>query len=328
MLRTATLITEITEVPREWVFEHYLQLGQSLVGQDVTIKSKFNANDKEPSMFIFRQAGTYYYKDFSSGIGGDCIDLVEKLFNLEGRGAATHKIIADYNQYLNSNPQAQLKREMTETSRFQVEEHIVRGWIYNDQQYWSQYKIGSRELEFYNIKPLKSYTLRKRIDGKVIREITIDTIRIYGFFKEDGTLYKIYQPMRPKNKFVKIESYIQGSEQLTYNKEFLVICSSLKDMICLKKLGFKNIESVAPDSENVLIEKEVIDMYKEKYTNVCTILDHDEAGIKAMKAYKETYGIRGIKIPFEKDIADMVKEHGVVNTRMHLGSLLTKILRK
>ena len=93
-------------------------------------------------------------------------------------------------------------------------------------------------------------------------------------------------------------------------------------------VSLKNVETVAPDSENVMIDSETIEFYKSEYQGVCTILDNDTAGIKAMKQYKETYGLRGLIIPVEVDIADMVKEHGVQNTRILLQPLLTKILRK
>lgn len=327
MLQTSSLITEITEVPREWVFEHYLKLPCVLSGQDIKIKSVFSPKDKEPSMFIYHKFGQYRYNDFSSGKKGDNIDLVREMFNLGSRGDATLKIIDDYNKYLAGNPGARIERTIEEHPNFKVEEFEVRGWIKNDQEYWNEYKLGSADLDFFNVKALRSYLLRKRFNGEIMNEITIEARRIYGFFRNDGTLYKIYQPMKPKNKFVKITPYIQGSEQLTYNTEFLVICSSIKDMMCLRKLGFKNIETVAPDSENVLIDTPTIKMYKEKYKNICTILDNDEAGIKAMKKYKSAFGIRGIKIPVEKDIADMVKEHGVDNTRIFLQPMLSKILR-
>jgi hypothetical protein len=323
MLRTTSLITAITEVPREWVFENYLSVG-SLTGQDVKILSAFNPSDKEPSMFIYFYQGQYRYNDFSTGKKGDNIELVKELFNLPSRGEATARIIADYTEYIRANPGSHIDRAFDVQERFKVVSHEVRSWTKNDQQYWAQFKIGSEDLDFFIVKPLRSYLLGKA-DSE--RTITIEGLRIYGYYKKDGTLYKIYQPHRKKNKFVKIISYIQGSEQLTYQVPFLVICSSLKDMMDLKKLGFKNIEVVAPDSENVMIEKETIDFYKIKYQAICTIMDNDEAGIKSMKKYEEEYGLPGIHIPIEKDIADMVKHHGIVNTRIFIQPLLTKTLR-
>ena len=68
MLST-NIITSINEVPREWVFEYYLNLKEKLTGQDVKILSVFNAKDKVPSMFIYFDVSTdkYKFKDFSTG---------------------------------------------------------------------------------------------------------------------------------------------------------------------------------------------------------------------------------------------------------------------
>jgi hypothetical protein len=80
MLSITSIITDINEIPREWVFEHYLKLDVRLTGQDVKIKSLFNPVDKNPSMYIFFSSNnTYRYKDFSTGKTGDALDLVKEM---------------------------------------------------------------------------------------------------------------------------------------------------------------------------------------------------------------------------------------------------------
>ncbi len=53
MISTKTIIGGIEDVPREWIFEYYLNLKERLTGQDVKILSAFNSSDKVPSMFIY-----------------------------------------------------------------------------------------------------------------------------------------------------------------------------------------------------------------------------------------------------------------------------------
>jgi len=97
MISTKNLICDLTDVPREWVFEHYLNLTEKLTGQDIKMKSIFNTREKTPSMCIYLDRnGIYKYKDFSSGNGGDAISLVQTLFNLPSRGSASYKIVEDY----------------------------------------------------------------------------------------------------------------------------------------------------------------------------------------------------------------------------------------
>ena len=52
MLRTKSLISKLNDIPREWVYEHYLNLQEKLTGQDVKIHSVFKT-EKTPSMFIY-----------------------------------------------------------------------------------------------------------------------------------------------------------------------------------------------------------------------------------------------------------------------------------
>lgn len=329
MLRTKSLISKLSEVPREWVFEYYLKLEEKLTGQDMKITSIFNPGEKTPSMFIYyaKSAGSYKFKDFSSqDKSGDGVTLIEMMFNLTSRGEAAHKIIEDYNQWsLNSKEDYSL-REFKVKTRYQVKSFTARPWNTLDKNYWTKYYIGSKTLEFYNVQPLESYLMSKEEDGE-IKELIISGQYIYGYFRNDGTLYKIYQPKVKDNKFVKIKEYIQGTDQLTYTKEYLVICSSLKDMMALKKLDYVNVECVAPDSENTLIGEHVIAVYKHKYKSVCTLFDNDEAGIKAMNKYKEKYGLNFVHLELEKDLSDCIEERGVDEVRKLITPLLKQALK-
>ena len=67
MISTKNLISDLTEVPIEWVFEYYLNLKERLTGQNIKMLSAFNVKDKVPSMFIYQDSGKYKFKDFSSG---------------------------------------------------------------------------------------------------------------------------------------------------------------------------------------------------------------------------------------------------------------------
>ena len=53
MVSTINFITSILDVPREWIFEHYLNLTCRLSGQTVKLKSVFNLSEKTESMYIY-----------------------------------------------------------------------------------------------------------------------------------------------------------------------------------------------------------------------------------------------------------------------------------
>ena len=329
MLRTVALISDLVDVPRTWVYENYLKINEKLIGQDVMILSPFNVKDKRPSFSIYveRTKNAYKFKDFSTGLGGDNIELVKQLFNLTTRGEAAHKIITDYNQWLLANKNDSGIREFKVHSKYKVTEHVKRTWNNIDQKYWSKFNIGSKLLEHFNVAPLASYKMSKEVDG-YLYEMTIEgRDNMYGYFRTDGTLYKIYQPLVKDNKFIKVRDYIQGTDQLTYSKKYLVICSSLKDLMAFTKLGYKDAEAVAPDSENTLIGEHVINSYKIKYDNICTLFDNDEPGIKAMDVYKERYGINKVILDMSKDLSDSIKDFGLLNIKQTLTPLLKEALQ-
>lgn len=319
-----TTETDIKTVPSEWIFEHYLKLPRGILnGQDIKIPSVFN-EEKTPSMCIYLGRNMQYrFKDFSSGYGGDAITFIQKLFNLNFRGALL-RITRDYDQFIAGN-QDHAHTILIAKDRYKVSSHVERQWNVYDKEFWTSFMIGSSLLKQFNVRPLKSYTMSKVDEGKT-KEIVIDGYNLYGYFQDDGTLYKIYQPKIKKKKFIKVGTYIQGSDQLTYAVPYLVICSSLKDVMAFNKLGFRNAEAIAPDSESSMIPEEIMQMYLSKYKQVATLFDNDEAGIKSMLKYQEVYGIPYVLLKMEKDLSDSIREHGIENTRVVLYPIITKVL--
>ena len=308
MISTKNLISDLSEIPTGWPFEYYLGLSEHLDGQDVKIKSIINTAEKTPSMCVYFDVNTsrYKFKDFSSGYGGDSVELVKILFTLKNRGHAAMKLMEDYNQYIlnnNSNPIKEYKVH----SRYKVTDYEIRHWSTVDEKYWTKFNIGSRLLEKYNVAPLSYYKMTKEdVKGKE-SSITIKGISIYGYFKDDGTLYKVYQPKVSDKKFIKVKNYIQGSDQLKYDKKYLIITSSLKDLMTFERLKLHDAESIAPDSENTLIPESMLKSIIPKYEKIFVLFDNDDAGIKSMKRYKEKYDFDYVILDMEKDLSFMVR---------------------
>lgn len=327
MLSTKSLITSITDVPREWIFEYYLKLSERLTGQDVKLKSVFNPTDKNPSMYVFFSSNTVYkYKDFSTGKTGDALDLIKEMFKLTTRGEAAHKVINDYNHFVLTSKEDYSIKDFKRKSKYQVVDFTVRSWTNLDEKFWTKFYINSKLLEFYKVSPLLNYTIRKEEDDQV-KEITIKGNNSYGYFRKDGTLYKIYHPYLKDYKFIKIKDYIQGSDQLTMAVPYLIICSSLKDIMAFNKLNYKNAEAIAPDSENTLIPEHIISAYKHKYKGICTLFDNDLAGIESMKKYKDKYDIPYVVLDMSKDLSDSLRDHNIIKVKEVLTPLLKQALQ-
>ena len=311
MLSTRYICTDINQVPSAWVFQNYCRLNEKLEGQDVKIRSLFNPKDRNPSMVIYINGdGNYKFNDFSTGIKGDKIDLVKELFHLQ-TSTSIKKINSDYQEFLKSNKT--FDNTVLQVPKYKITSWETRGWNKNDEKYWTAFHIGSRLLKHYNVTALKSYSLSRADD-----QIVISKPYLYGFFKKDGSLYKIYQPFNKERKFLKLgTNYIQGTEQLKKNP-FLLITSSLKDIMAIRSLQIANFDYIAPDSENVMISDEQMKIYKTQYQQIITLFDSDEAGILAMQKYKEKHGLNLVYFDMAKDPSDAIKKHGAQKVKEEL----------
>lgn len=325
MLSTKKFVIDIDDVPSYWVFQYYLSLPEKLTGQEIKIKSIFNPTERTPSftLYVDKRIQQYRFKDFSTGATGSKIDLVQKMFNLNFT-QAVNKIIEDYNEYVKDGEIEFITLEPS--AKWSIDHVQTREWNSIDAQYWLSYNIGSSMLAEYNVRPVDYFTMVKEQDGK-IEQAKFRKHMTYCYFTKDCDPYKLYQPTDPNHKFYNVASHLQGYDQLKYNQPYLVICSSLKDAMCLKSFGY-NLEVIAPNSENSMIKPYIIEHLKGKYKNIITLFDNDDAGRQAIQSYVKAYNINGITLTICKDISDAVKEHGIQIIHKHLKPLLKEALNK
>ena len=324
MLNTKNLVLEINDVPSYWVFKYYLNLSESLTGQDIKIFSIFNPNERTPSLCIYvdQKLQQYKFKCFSTGKNGSKIDLIKLMFNLD-YSSAVRTIINDYNEYVKNEDFIEIN--FKPVAKWEIDFIKLRSWNEEDAEYWLSYRIGMSLLNEYNVKPIEYFNLVKEESGKV-DIIKISASYIYGYYNMHDEIYKIYQP-ESLHKFHKIKSHIQGIDQLKYDKPYLVICSSLKDAMCLKSIGY-NVEVLAPESENTIIKPHIIEYLKKKYQKVITLFDNDNAGKDAVVKYKDTYGINGCTLEICKDISDAIQKYGLEKVHTELKLLLKTTINK
>lgn len=321
MFKTKNLVHDIKSIPTTFIFEHFCNLKEKLTGQDVKIKSVFNPTERTPSMCIYcTSSGEYMFKDFSTGKGGSGVELIKLAHNLSYHKACT-LIVETYNDYVLHNNGGYDVEKFIKASKYRVNNHKIRPWTTQDQYFWTQFNIGSKLLEAHNVKPLDSYSMTKDDNS-----LCIKGLYLYGYFKADGTLYKIYQPKTLDKKFIKVTDYIQGLHQCTGERN-LLITSSLKDIMSIKSLKLSHLDIIAPDSENTIIKQETMEDFEKKYKKIIVIFDNDEAGIKAMQSYKEKYPFIEIALlPMSKDVSDSIKDYGAKEVRNRLVPILDKKL--
>jgi len=321
MFKTKNLVHNIKDVPVGWIFQEFCSLKEKLTGQDVKIKSLFNPKERTPSMCIYTdKSSTYKYKDFSTGKGGSAVDLVKDLKQISYHKAC-QLIVENYNDFVLHNNGGYDIKEFKQASKYKVTSYAMRSWSTQDQYFWTQFNIGSKLLEAHIVRPLESYCMTKDDN-----ELCIKGLYLYGYFKADGTLYKIYQPKTLDKKFIKVTDYTQGIHQCTGEK-YLIITSSLKDVMSIKSLKLKHLDIIAPDSENTMLKHEMMEDLKDKYKKIILLFDNDDAGIESMKKYKEKFPyVQLAVLPMSKDVSDSIKDYGAKEVRNRLVPILDKKL--
>jgi len=314
MFSSKKAVFDISDVPKEWIFENYLNLGVQLKGQDVKLRSVFTDSDRTPSMFVYMcsKSKHYKFKCFSTDKHGNAIQLIQYLFNLDFK-ASIRMIQDDYIKFLENGDYERRSYEVVQ--KWVLSEAVLRPWNKDDQTYWSPYNIGSTLLEQHNVKPLKSFTMSRGAES-----YTKSVKRIYGYYTKTGELYKIYQPDLEDKKFLSLKNYLQGWDQITHHKR-LFICSSLKDIMSMKSLNIEG-DYIAPNSENTNIEC-ILNWINAEYLEKYVIFDNDAAGLRAMKSYHDLYNLPYLHIDLSKDISDSIVSHGAKKVKDYIKTLIT-----
>jgi hypothetical protein len=322
MISTKNIVIDINNVPSYWIFEYFLNLPEKLTGQDIKIKSIWNPKERTASMSIYvcKKTRTYKYKDFSTGKSGGKVNLVAELYGINVKQAVP-LIIDIYNKHADKENLTTI----TPQSKWEVDFVQTRDWCQHDADYWLKFRIGKKLLTEYNVKPIEYFNFIK-VNNNETQKNTIKGDSMYAYYNNDGKPIKIYQPHNKKLKFLNLEDYLQGLDQLTYKQPYLIICSSLKDAMCLRSFGY-NIDVIAPSSENSLIKPYIIKNLQSKYKKCITFFDNDEAGQKAIDKYKSVYNINGFYLPICKDLSDAVSQHDFMEIHKTLKPLLKQTLQ-
>lgn len=193
----------------------------------------------------------------------------------------------------------------------------VRSWNVFDEQYWLSYGIPKSLLNQYNIKPVRTYKVNYRGNSWIpaYRHTSDDPCYLYQTKWNNKTQIKIYRPFSKEEKWRSSceTSTLFGYEQLPKTGKLLFISSSLKDGLCLKKLGY---DFVAPLSESTPIDAKTIKELKARFKRIIILFDRDETGLKYSSLFAKAYGVERMILPYYrharkiKDVADVAKYIG------------------
>ena len=274
--------------------------------------------DKHPSFSIYMGSNNHiYYKDFGdSSEKGSLLDLLCKYWNCTF-SQCLDKICAIMidakcdDLTVRPTIKTLTRKDVSQNTKIQV---VVRPWQDYDIEYWKSYGIELKWLKYAKVSPI-SYKIITKKDpetGKSKRYIfPADKLAYVYQEKKDGKLQiKIYQPKNTKG--FKWCSSMDGSVISLWTRvpetgDRIVICSSLKDALCLScQLG---IPAIAPQGEGYNISESACKELRRRYKKVFICFDTDEAGKKDAEALAKKTGFINVvpDLGKQKDLSDYYK---------------------
>lgn len=272
--------------------------------------------DKNPSFSLYLDKNQRVkYIDFATNEHGGLMDLLGQYWHCSFPQVVA-KVYSDVigSSAIKVTPRKVRTFSRQERDRLNKIEVKVRGWENHDYEYWRSYGIEPKWLQYAEVYPIShKIVTKKNPDTNTTNRMVFKADKYAYVFvehKERHTQLKIYQPYNT-NGF-KWCSKMDGSVISLWTKipergDRVVICSSLKDALCITcQLG---IPALALQGEGYSMSNTAISELKQRFTKVFISFDMDKAGIAdSQKLAKETGFISIMPdLGKEKDFSDYYK---------------------
>ena len=268
--------------------------------------------DRHPSFGLYSPNGTEInYIDFSTRDSGTIFTLLKNMWNLD-YPEVFKRICQDFSKF--NSKATVIKSSKCDVTSQGSSSNIdmkckVREWKDYDLEYWASYGITLPWLKYANVYPISHKIIVK--DGREFVFGADKYAYAYVEFKEGKTTLKIYQPFNKRgfkwaNKHDR--SVISLWTKVPKTGDKIVVCSSLKDALCL--WANTSIPAIAIQGEGYGISNTAINELKRRYKEVYILLDNDEAGLRDGEKLSASTGFINLVLPNingAKDVSDLYK---------------------
>lgn len=324
LISKALLLSKRTE---EEFFAMYLGINPKL---NKLYKSPLRG-DKKPTCSFHRSKSGLKFKDFGINKSYSFIDVVMERYNLSYykalRFIAKDIGLIDDVIHIPTKPLVKYDNSKIESTNKCLLEVTIKDFSKEELEWWKTYNITLDILKEFNVFSLKAVFINKKLSS-----ISSKKQPIYGYFfgKENGLdLWKIYFPFREKYRFLLNNSIIQGFKQIqgVYG-DFIIITKSYKDVISMRSFG---IYAIAPQSESVILDEELVAYLKDHFKHIIFNADWDRTGKLFMINNRRKYG--GLCLTFsnrdfwEKDFSDNVAKFGPEKIKILINFLKKKYIK-
>lgn len=282
------------------------------------IQSPFRV-DNNPSFSIYLNNDNHVmFKDFGDAdCRGSLLDLLCKKWNCSFNQVFDKIIELMQGQKGNDvdikpkQIKTLTRKESSEMTKIQV---AVRPWRDYDIEYWKQYGVELQWLKYSEVYPISHKIIYKKDKETGIEKKYIFPADKYAYAfverKQGNLQIKIYQPYNTKG--FKWCSKIDSSVISLWTKvpeygDRIIICSSLKDALCISCQ--LHIPAIAPQGEGYNISETAVNELKRRYKQIFISFDVDAAGKKDAVKLSQTTGFKNIvpNLGGQKDFSDYYK---------------------
>lgn len=291
----------LNTVTEEDIFKYYIPEFKQLNKKFLSPFQK----ERTPSCSIFDSGGRLYYKDFCSGNGGSCFDYIQKKYNLTFNECLT-VIASDFkikpNLSVKYNPSdLGFSKEHTPKQMSKIRIKSIN-WTKEGLAYWQQYGLEKDDLT--DVKQIGYFWLNGN-------RFKTDLAFAYDFNWYEQYTYQILQPNNKEFKWFSNtpDSLVMGWNLLPKKGKKLIITSSYKDVLLLRKLGHV---TCSPKSESTIIPQLIMGDLDTRFEDKYTYFNNDKVGIEFASRYNELYNTKNIVNQFcmPKDPSDLIKKYG------------------
>lgn len=203
------------------------------------------------------------------------------------------------------------QKEVKQSSRLQV---AVRPWRKYDYEYWASYGITPKWLRYAEVYPISHKIITKKDFSTNTNKQYIFPADKYAYCfverKEGDIQLKIYQPFNTKGyKWCsKMDASVIGLwTKIPNHGDRVVICSSLKDALCISCT--LHIPTLCLQGEGYSMSDTAIRELKRRYKKIFISFDTDKAGIEDSKKLAKQTGFINVipNLGTEKDFSDYYK---------------------
>ena len=271
--------------------------------------------DKRASFGIYSLDGIHiYYTDFSTKDTGSTYQLLSKMWGLtfsQTLEKIYHELVK-HDKTINVNaiqkPKINVYSSLEDNTNLEVK---IRDWKNYDIEYWKSYGVPLEWLEWAEVYPI-SFKIVIKNDRRYVFPAEKYA---YAFVehKENNVTLKIYQPFSTTHKWANKHdrSVVSLWTKIPQTGDKVVICSSLKDALCLS--ANTKIPALAIQGEGYGMSDTAIAELRKRFSKQYIILDNDKAGLSDAVKLAERTGFTNLVIPsFEggKDLSDYFKLFG------------------